>query len=290
VAARASPAFHLLTSGSAWLEVEGGQPAARLLAGDLVVLPRGHGHTVRDSPGSPVRWLDSILEDSPPVRARLQHGGGGERSELLCGGFVIDQLAARPVLEALPGTVHLRANDGRAPEWLSGLVRMIAVEMSSQDPGTEAVVSRLSDALLAQALRHTLLAVDREGGTAGDTQVARALRLLRERPDERWTVPRLASTVGLSRSSLAERFRAETGVAPMQWLTRYRLSRAAEYLRTTDAGIREIARLTGYDSEVSISKAFRRQFGSPPGAYRKAAGAEVTSSAATEEPTAPMNC
>ena len=56
----------------------------------------------------------------------------------------------------------------------------------------------------------------------------------------------------------------------MQNLTRYRMVRAAEYLRGTDAGVREIARLVGYDSEVSITKAFRRQFGTSPGAYRKA--------------------
>jgi transcriptional regulator GlxA family with amidase domain len=48
------------------------------------------------------------------------------------------------------------------------------------------------------------------------------------------------------------------------------MARAAEYLRLTDAGLREIARLTGYDSEVSVTKAFRRQFGVAPGVYRKA--------------------
>lgn len=56
----------------------------------------------------------------------------------------------------------------------------------------------------------------------------------------------------------------------MQSLTRYRMARAAEYLRGTNAGLREIARRTGYDSEVSISKAFRRHFGASPGAYRRA--------------------
>ncbi len=56
----------------------------------------------------------------------------------------------------------------------------------------------------------------------------------------------------------------------MYSLTRYRMARASEYLRSTNAGIREIARRTGYDSEVSISKAFRRQFGTAPGEYRKA--------------------
>ena len=49
------------------------------------------------------------------------------------------------------------------------------------------------------------------------------------------------------------------------------MARAAEYLRGTNAGVREIARLVGYDSDVSVTKAFHRHFGTSPGAYRKAA-------------------
>ncbi|HKF17796.1 MAG TPA: AraC family transcriptional regulator [Candidatus Dormibacteraeota bacterium] len=279
VAGRSSPSFHLLTSGSAWLEIEGEPEAVRLLAGDLVILPRGQAHQVRDSRESPVQWLDRILADTPPIDGRLQHGGGGERSELLCGSFAVDQLTGRPLLEALPNVVHLHGHEGRAPEWLSGLIRMIAVEMSSTGPGAEAVVSRLTDALLAQALRKCLLEADGAGGQSSavtDPQIGRALRLIRERPEHPWSVPEIAAAVGMSRSAFAERFRAALGETPMQNLTRYRLARAAEYLRTTNAGIREIARLTGYDSEVSISKAFRRHFGTSPGAYRKA-GAPASS-------------
>jgi AraC family transcriptional regulator, alkane utilization regulator len=273
VAARPSPAFHLLMSGSAWLEVEGEREAVRLQAGDLVVLPRGNDHQLRDARESQIRWLDDILAKKPPVNGRLQHGGGGERAELICGGFAIDQLTARPLLEALPLVVHLRGHEGRAPEWLAGLIRMISLEMAANRPGAEAVVSRLTDALLAQALRAHLVATDPvSGGPVTDPQVARALRLMRERPDERWSVPKLAAAVGLSRSAFAERFRAATGETPIQSLTRYRLSRAAAYLRTTNAGVREIARRTGYDSEATISKAFRRHYGTAPGAYRKAAG------------------
>src|SRR5215467_3375012 len=161
VAARSSPAFHLLTAGSAWLEVEGDPAPVSLGAGDLVILPRGHAHVVRDSRESPVLWLDGILAATPPVNGRLLHGGGGTRSELLCGEFLVEQLTARPVLELLPNVVHLRGNEGRAPEWLAGLVRMIAVEMASSGPGSEAVVTRLTDALLAQALRQGLLQAER---------------------------------------------------------------------------------------------------------------------------------
>lgn len=273
VAARSGPAFHLLTAGSAWLEVDGKREAVRLAAGDLVIIPRGEAHIVRDSPKSPVLWLDRILADTPPVNGHLNHGGGGDRTELLCGGFAVERLTGQPLLEALPTVVHLRGTGGRAPEWLVSLIRMIAVEMNSSAAGSEAVVTRLTDALLAQALRQCLADADRaaHGATAvSDAQIARALRLIREHPDRRWTVPKMAASVSLSRSAFAERFRAATGETPMQHLTRFRMARAAEYLRASRAGIREIARMTGYDSEVSVTKAFRRQFGTSPGAYRKA--------------------
>ena len=273
VAARPRPAFHLLTSGNAWLQVEGRPEQVRLNAGDLVILPRGEAHAVRDSPKSPVQWLDRILEDTPPTDGRLAYGGGGDRSELLCGGFAVDQMTGRPLLEALPDLVLLRGSEGRAPEWLVGLIRMIATEMASSRAGSEAVVTRLTDALLAQALRESLIDADRALGktsAVSDARIARSLRLIRDHPDEPWTVPRMAAAVSMSRSAFTERFRGATGETPMQHLTRYRMSRAAEYLRATDAGLREIARLTGYDSEVSVTKAFKRQFGVPPGAYRKA--------------------
>jgi AraC-like DNA-binding protein len=257
----------------AWLEVEGDPEPVSLCAGDLVILPRGDAHVVRDSRHSPVLWLDGILAESPAVNGRLHHGGGGARSELLCGGFSVEQLTARPLLELLPRVVHLRGNEGRAPEWLAGLVRMISVEMATSGPGSEAVVTRLTDALLAQALRQGLLDVDQSSGGASavsDTEIARALRLMREHPDRAWSVPAMAAAVAMSRSAFAERFRGATGETPMQHLTRYRMARAAEYLRNTNAGIRDIARRTGYESEVSMSRAFRRQFGTSPGAYRRA--------------------
>jgi AraC-like DNA-binding protein len=275
VSARQVPAFHLLTTGQGWLEVEGRERALRLHAGDLVILPRGNAHQLRDGPGSRILWLEDILAVTPPVNGRLGHGGGGERTELICGGFAVEQLAARPLLEMLPDVVHLRGHEGRAPEWLSGLIRMISVEMAANRPGAEAVVSRLTDALLAQALRSHLVDAEPDGPSPiKDAQVARALRLMRERPNAPWSVAKLAAGVGLSRSAFADRFRAATGEPPMKNLRRYRLEKAAAYLKTSDAGLSEIARRTGYDSEVSISKAFRRSYGTSPGAYRKAATLE----------------
>jgi AraC-like DNA-binding protein len=273
VPARPVPAFHLITSGGGWLEVDGQQQPIRLSAGDLVILPRGDGHLVRDSPAtSALPWLGNVLEQTVPADGRLTFGGGGRPAELLCGGFAIDPVGGRQLLRALPAVIHLRGSEGLAPEWLVGLMRMIATEMAASGPGSQAVVTRLTDALLAQAIRHSLTQIDHtldQAAAFSDPQIARALRLMRDSPDHPWTVPEIAAAVSMSRSTFSERFRAAMGETPMQHLTRYRMTRAAEYLRDTKVGIREIARLTGYDSEVSISKAFRRQFGVAPGVYRK---------------------
>ena len=283
VPARPVPAFHILTAGGGWLEVDGQPEPIRLSAGDLAILPRGEGHVVRDSPKtSSLLWLDRVLADASLLDGRLALGGGGRRSELLCGGFAIDPMAGRLLLNALPTVVHLRGSEGLAPEWLVGLIRMIATEMASSGPGSQAVVTRLTDALISQALRQCLVDIDSSLDKAAaftDPQIARALRMMRDHPDHQWRVPEIAASVSMSRSAFAERFRAVMGETPMHHLTRYRMARAAEYLRHSNAGIREIARLTGYDSEVSVSKAFRRQFGVTPGAYRKTRVTEPVSRA-----------
>jgi AraC-like DNA-binding protein len=271
VPARPVPVVHIVTAGGAWLELDGRPDPIRLSAGDLVMLPRGPGHVVRDSPKtSALPGLDGILAETPPVNGQVSHGGGGSRTELMCGGFAIDPVAGRTLVDSLPDVVHMRGSEGLAPEWLVGLIRMIATEVARGGPGSEAVVTRLTDALVAQALRHSLAEVDQSAAFA-DPQIARVLRLIRDHPDQQWTVAKMAASAAMSRSTFAERFRAVMRETPMQHLTRYRMARAAEYLKLTNAGVREIARLTGYDSEVSVTKAFRRQFGVAPGAYRKAA-------------------
>lgn len=83
----------------------------------------------------------------------------------------------------------------------------------------------------------------------------------------------LARKVGLSRTALATRFRDLVGEPPMSYLARLRLGQAAGYLSSTDKTVRQIARLVGYESEASLSKAFRRAFGRAPGEYRRQQGA-----------------
>lgn len=58
------------------------------------------------------------------------------------------------------------------------------------------------------------------------------------------------------------------GEPPMRYLARQRLRFAAQKLRTSHDAVAQIAFETGYESEAAFSRAFKREFGVPPAAWR----------------------
>jgi AraC-like DNA-binding protein/mannose-6-phosphate isomerase-like protein (cupin superfamily) len=273
VEAHGNPAFHVVTSGGAWLEVEGEATQVKLGPGDLVVLPTGHRHWVRDQPDSPAEELEEILAATPlDDHERLRYGGNGRRTGLLCGGFALEGSGAHPILRALPATIHIRGVRGQPVPWLAATLALLTDETTSEAPGAEEVVSRLADALLTQALRVAFADLAESNGAAllalRDRQIAAAIELINREPQRAWTVGELAAEVALSRSAFGSRFRQLVGESPKRYITRSRLAHAAALLRTTDASLAEVAAQIGYGSEFSFAKAFKRTFGVAPGAYR----------------------
>lgn len=268
--------FHLVLDGSASLTVTDGQPAcATISARELVLLPRGTGHVMQDSPGAPTRLLDQILAERPVDNAgRLVYGGSGPRTSLLCGGFVLGPGLPPELLDVLPPLLVLDAVSHGIVRWLEPIFALLRDEVAQGAPGATAVLAKIADVFLTQIVRTYLSGVDAAAvrigpAAAADPAVSKALSLLRLRPGAPWTVASLAREVGMSRTAFAARFRDLVGEPPMTYLTRLRLGHAAGYLATTDKTLRQIARLVGYDNEASLSKAFRRAFGCPPGDYRR---------------------
>jgi AraC-like DNA-binding protein len=268
-----NPAFHVVTAGSCWLEVHGDPQQIPLETGDLVILPIGSRHWMRDDPDSPATELEEILTETPlDDHHRLHYGGSGHKTSLLCGGFALDGGHAHPILRALPPALRVRGVDGRPVPWLAATLELLNAETASDAPGSEEVVSRLADALLTQALRVALAELEPSTGggvrALGDPQIAAAIELIHRQPERAWTVGEVASEVALSRSAFAARFRQLVGESPKRYLTRTRLAHATALLRTTNAPIAEVAMRAGYASEYSFGRAFKRTFGVAPGAYR----------------------
>ena len=108
-----------------------------------------------------------------------------------------------------------------------------------------------------------------------DPEIGGALRLMHQAPEYRWTVAELADQLSISRSAFAERFKRITGRPPLEYLTWWRLQRAAARLRSGElASMYELARSSAYQSEAAFSKAFRREFGMTPGEVRRQAFAQ----------------
>jgi AraC-like DNA-binding protein len=261
--------FHVLLDGAAALTVGDAAPVP-LAAGDLVVLPHGDGHAIADQPGSPVRRLDAILAEHPVDEAgRMSYGGDGSQTRLLCGGFELDPVLPGELTEFLPPVLTVDSSAGLA-RWLEPLFALLEAETRAAAPGAAAIFAKLADVFVTQALRSYLAAA---GGpmppAVTDPGIAQVVKMLRRRPEGRWSVDAMAHAAGMSRTSFTTRFRAAIGEAPMAYLTESRLRRAAGYLSTTTKSVREIAHLTGYGSEASFSKAFSRLFGRPPGEYRR---------------------
>ncbi|HWT99792.1 MAG TPA: helix-turn-helix transcriptional regulator, partial [Terriglobales bacterium] len=100
-------------------------------------------------------------------------------------------------------------------------------------------------------------------------RIGRALKSFHDDVAADWTVASLAAAAGMSRSSFAERFRARVGMAPLDYLTRWRLQRVRRSLIETDLPFSTIAARNGYRSRSSCSQSFKRLFGYSPYDLRK---------------------
>jgi AraC-like DNA-binding protein len=274
----AAAKFHLVLAGQATLTLDDpGRTAVKLAAGDLVLLAHGSGHLIQDRGDSPAPPLADILAGRSPER--LTYGGDGPRTSLLCGGFMLAAALPDNPLGLLPPLlVFDSASAGPARRWVEPVFMLLRDEADSHAPGTTAVLAKMADVFLTEIVRGYLSGLDALAAAvppaaAGDPSVGAALALLRAQPGAPWTVADLARKAGLSRTALAARFRELVGEPPMSYLARVRLGQAAGYLSTTDKTVRQIARLVGYESEASLSKAFHRAFGQAPGAYRRQQGA-----------------
>ncbi|MGW0780652.1 AraC family transcriptional regulator [Streptomyces sp. NPDC002913] len=273
-----SAGFQVVLEGSCWLLPPDAEPV-RLVAGDVVFLPHGRGHTLADSPGTPVAALacdpcEPGLSDLHTSDSVDRSGGGGPVTAVLCGAYRLDPFRTHPLLLTLPDQILLTARAGRHAE-LNSAVELLAAELRNPRPGTDAVVPALLDTLLLYILRIWFSRPSSPGSTTGwaaaldDPTVGAALQAIHRAPGSPWTVATLAAEAGLSRAAFARRFARLIGQPPLSYLTWWRMSTAARLLRASDAPLRSIAAQVGYTSEFAFAHAFKRTHGTAPGAFRR---------------------
>lgn len=265
-------AYHYVTEGRLLLEVNG-QSAVAVRAGEIILLPRNDMHRLGSALNVRAVSADDLIQ---PMRngglARIVHGGGGERTRILCGFLGVDT-PNPPIALILPAVLTLTVDHEASGAWIESSFRFAAQELVAGPPGSPTVLAKLAELLFIEAVRRHLasLPAEQSGWLAGfrDPIVGRALALLHGRKAHPWTAEELAREVGASRSAFADRFTTLMGEPPMRYLARQRLQFAAQRLRESHESVAGIGLDAGYDSEAAFSRAFKREFGKPPAAWRK---------------------
>lgn len=265
--------FHVVLRGQCWVSAGNDKPL-RLTYGDTVLFPCADAHDLSNQPSLRPRPITELLVKHPMTSdRRFCYGGEGPLTVLLCGAFQLDDPRLNMLEILLPPFLCIRSNGDDTSSQLRPLTKCIETELQVSRPGGQAIVARMTEAFLLQAIRdHVLSSTSEENGLTGilrDHCIGRVLRAIHQRPELRWTVHSLAREANLSRSAFAARFKMRVGLTPQEYLQRYRFGKAVQLLRNTDAKIYDIAHRVGYDSEPSFSKAFKRATGASPGSFRQ---------------------
>ncbi|MFZ6647609.1 AraC family transcriptional regulator [Undibacterium sp. TJN25] len=262
--------FAVVAKGGCWIRIEGEPEAVYAVAGDVLLL---------NAPRSFVLASDSATLPEASVNAMELFGkgnnyatvGDGKDFSYLGGHVLLDPSSGRLLADVLPPWIHIRAASSQATK-LQWLVEQLVHERASTLPGASLVSAQLAQIMFIQILRAHLETSESFGAgwlrALGDHRVAPALRLMHSDPSRAWHLEELAEAVAMSRTSFALHFKKVVGVAPLSYLTQWRMHLAERALRTGDVSVAALAWSLGYTSESAFSTAFKRATGKAPKNYQ----------------------
>ena len=147
-------AFHIMMDGNAWAQIiDEPQTALHLEAGDAVIVPRGHSHSLsseRDDRAEPdlSMYRRAPLDTLPFVFN--QFGGQGDKARIICAFLGCNLRPYNPVLEALPPMVHVkRSSAGRQPHFRLD-ARRAGRKPANSRAGGETILSKVSELMFLQ--------------------------------------------------------------------------------------------------------------------------------------------
>jgi AraC family transcriptional activator of mtrCDE len=270
--------YHLVLEGEAVVQLPGQAEDARLSAGDILLLPGGGDHLLRDRGDRPPK--PAIARDRQNFVLK-ENNGEGPRFDMLCGRFHLDAVHAGFIKRYLPETLIVRSGGNASPDQLSdsvkhlaALVDLMRAEVDEDHLGGHAMLNAYSGALFTLVLR---LASELENpprgllALAGQPRLAPALAMMIDRPEHPWTLPELASVCHMSRATLVRYFQDRLGRSPSDLLLDIRMTRAIAELEKSDLSTGAVGEMVGYQSEAAFQRVFKKHTGKTPAQWRRAA-------------------
>jgi AraC-like DNA-binding protein len=243
-------------------------------AGYVLVITEGALQSEAADEGfCPVGTGDLVLLPVGPGNLRLVASDAG--AVVIVCRFLFDPYGLRGMISALPRRIHIRYAEGA--EWLDGIIPFLMIEVTDDEPGAALMISRIIDLIVIRTLRTWVHLGHGSGWLGGlsDARIARALKVVHEKPLQRWSIETLAAAAGMSRSSFCERFAGLVGCSPLRYQNEWRLNLARDMLLRRDGRVGEIGLRIGYESEAAFSRAYKALFGRSPRDEFKLRGSRI---------------
>ncbi|MCW2240614.1 AraC family transcriptional regulator [Azospirillum canadense] len=264
------PTFYLVTEGRCWFKADGGEPL-ELKCGDYILSAKPLSDAFLSSPEVNAVVADAAFKACHTIEGELRIGDANQvpKTKVLGGLILCDRANADMLIELLPRYIHVCASRNRSA-MIEALITMIRDEASASRPGHDAVLSRLLEVMLIKTLRNDMSTFAMDHGTLralSDERLNRALSYIHANVSRDWTIAILARHAGMSRSVFARKFSQVLGMAPIEYLLRWRMALAKDSLLRNAGTLEQIAASVGYQSASAFSTAFRQKVGCSPSQY-----------------------
>lgn len=267
--------FFIAARGACWLSVDA-EESIHFSEGDAFLLTASRAFSLASNLALPPLDARILYADGPHQIINL---GTGEDFFFLGGHVQLDSESGQLLIDNLPPMIHLRAGsvEANAIQWL---IDQLVQEHRTGLPGSNFAATQLAQLMFLHILRCHLATAD--SMTAGrlraisDPRIAPAIRLMHGDPGHTWHLTELAKACAMSRTVFASYFKSVAGVAPLTYLTQWRMQLAERTLRESNAPLSELSETLGYSSESAFSVAFKRATGRAPKRYRSAVRRSAT--------------
>ncbi len=262
--------FHFVLSGQTYVEHHADAHPVLVRAGEIALFPHGCAHSYKDQPRRP-REKTSKLPDFEYGPYFHNFDPIANQTHLLCGFFEFSPETPPAISGILPSLIVAPIVDPANPGEGSAVLDHLKEELKSGDPSVSAL-NRLTEILCIQAIETWLRNTGVENldlRVLADPQTSEVLEHIHNSPGANWTVERLAEIYGRSRTSFSTQFKRATGFAPMEYVRRRRINLACRLLEEGAMSLDEIAFMCGYADTNAFNRAFRRETGVSPGAYKR---------------------
>lgn len=262
--------LHVVVQGTVHVHAPTLDTPIALAQGDIAVMARGCDHALSVPASLAGLRLQTIGDASVDPRDAVATDA---QSAVISGAYQLWNSPLHPFFAELPSWFVLRAGARPRLGALALACGLIEEEFRRDEPGVDTVVHALLDVVFTYALRE--IASERGDAQIGwsravrDEQVRRVVTLMHEDCAHPWTLDELAQRAGLSRTSLAERFRDSMGDTPLNHLRTLRMQRAMKLLSESEHNLETVAGEVGYQDAFSFSKVFKRTVGVSPKAFRQ---------------------